>query len=108
MTAPQDTKENDEKGVPSDHITRSPKVTKQNLNRCIIYRKRKNSTEFKNSDGVLSGDAGTRTLVQTKQLNAFYMFIFCSDFRNWAGTEAHGAFILSSVVSDCDRSISLT
>jgi len=54
------------------------------------------------------GDAGTRTLVQTKQLNAFYMFIFCSDFRSRAGTEANGAFILSSVYSDCDRSISLT
>jgi len=57
---------------------------------------------------IFGGDAGTRTLVQTKQLNAFYMFIFCSDFRNRAGTEANGAFILSSVYSDCDRSISLT
>ena len=57
---------------------------------------------------LVCGDAGTRTLVQTKQLNAFYMLIFCSDFRNQSGTEAHDAFILSSVFSDRDRSISLT
>jgi hypothetical protein len=44
----------------------------------------------------------------TEQLNAFYMFIFCSDFRNQVGTEANGTIILSSVISDCDRSISRT
>jgi len=48
-------------------------------------------------DGVyFCGDAGIRTLVQTKHMNAFYMFIFCSDCGNLAGTEAHDAIILSS------------
>jgi hypothetical protein len=51
------------------------------------------------------GDAGSRTLVQTKHSSAFYMLICCSGFRIQAGTADHVALFLSSKVSGVNRSI---
>lgn len=56
---------------------------------------------------MFCGDAGIRTLVQTKQQSAFYMLSFCSDFRNRTGTKTNDVLILSPRISVCGRSPSL-